>query len=125
LRSGAGDFDLDFERLTIERLSVQSPLGNVRLRLPSDQACALDVRLTLGDLALVVPLGVEVRLKFQGGWLARAQVSEPRLGWQRPGEWATAGAAAIRPANEQAPPVCVVNVYLGAGELTTARDGTA
>jgi hypothetical protein len=109
LASSGGDFDLDLRGLLIERLEARSAWGCVDLTLPAQGQPQIEARLTLGDLTLRLPDGVEARLRVHGR-LAAMHCDDHRLAEVAPGEWTTLGYAT---ANQR----CTLDLYLGGGDV--------
>ncbi len=67
VETGAGNGDLDLEKLKITDLTVKRGAGNVTLTLPSSGSTTGTIDGGVGNLDLVVPEGVAARLKVKIG----------------------------------------------------------
>ncbi len=110
LRSGGGHFDLNLRDLNVAGLRVHSAYGSVDLTLPAQCPAQFHVRLALGDLAVCVPEGVEVKLRLVLGPLVEVKVDERRFINVAPNEWMTPLYATT---NQR----CTLLVDMSAGDL--------
>lgn len=110
LRAGAGRLTLDLRELLAARVNLYSAYGGVDLTLPAQGPSEMKVQLKLGDLALTVPDGVEVKLRLAVGPLVTVTNDNRRLINVAPNEWMTP----LYPATAKR---CTVQVELAAGDL--------
>lgn len=111
LSSWLGDFDLNLRDLNVTSLKLDSFLGHVNLTLPSVGQGEMDLRLLTGNLTLIVPDGLAVKLILQTGWLATTPLDTQRFIHVRPGEWVTPNFSA-------APNRYTLKIELTTGNLT-------
>lgn len=67
INGGAGNGDLDLEKLKVTDLNFDGGVGNFTLTLPASGATTADIDGGVGNLDLVVPEGVAARLKVNTG----------------------------------------------------------
>jgi hypothetical protein len=65
--SGVGETVLDLQGLQVIELSVDGGLGTMRLTLPAQGDLEGDLNLGIGAVEILVPQGVAVRMRVDGG----------------------------------------------------------
>jgi hypothetical protein len=110
LRSWTGDLRVDLRDIALTDARLRSSFGNMAVTLPATGQATLDVRLLAGDVKLVVPAGLAVKLKVRAGPLTTVRADERRYVQLSPGEWAS-------PLFAVSADRCSLNVSMWAGDL--------
>ena len=116
-RSTVGDLTLDLTRLRIEEVRARCGAGRLAVRCPSRGFVRLVLHTTLGQIEVIVPPEVGVRLRVKATRLAAVRVSAPGLYPAGDGSYATEGYEAAAAAVD-------VMVSTSAGEIAVRGEST-
>ena len=79
VKTGAGESEMNLTELHVQRLTAETGVGRSTIRLPAEAGQAqATIQAGVGELVVVVPQGVEARIRVHGG-LSSTVVDESRF----------------------------------------------
>lgn len=97
MTSSMGQINLDLTGVIVQRATIATGIGDIRLVTPQEALEPITLRSNLGDIRVLAPPGARVRVAVKTGRMFRAHVDSERYYEESPGVYVTRDAAPTSP----------------------------